>query len=57
MQSSDSEEIRNKLGGVSRRDFLKFCTVMAASIGLPLGMGWIIYQKILKNRNSLKKNR
>ncbi len=39
MQSSDSEEIRNKLGGVSRRDFLKFCTVMAASIGLPLGMG------------------
>src|SRR5208283_127 len=39
MQSCDSEEIRNELGGVSRRDFLKFCTIMAASIGLPLGMG------------------
>jgi hydrogenase small subunit len=39
MESGDSEEIRNKLCGVSRRDFLRFCTVMAASIGLPLGMG------------------
>ena len=24
---------------VSRRDFLKFCTIAAASLGLPLGMG------------------
>lgn len=26
-------------GGVSRRDFIKYCTVMAASLGLPLGAG------------------
>jgi hydrogenase small subunit len=39
MECSDSEEISNELSGVSRRDFLKFCTVVAASIGLPLGMG------------------
>jgi hydrogenase small subunit len=25
------------LGGLSRRDFMKFCTVMAAGMGLPLG--------------------
>ena len=28
--------VRGRLGGVSRRDFLKFCTVTAASLGLPL---------------------
>ena len=28
--------------GVSRRDFLKFCTAMAATMGLPLGMANVI---------------
>ncbi len=46
MQNSDSEEVRKKLGGVSRRDFLKFCTVMAATMGLPLGMGAKIAEAI-----------
>jgi hydrogenase small subunit len=32
--------------GVSRRDFLKFCTAMAASMGLPLGMADAIAQTV-----------
>ncbi|MCP4673533.1 MAG: twin-arginine translocation signal domain-containing protein, partial [Desulfobacula sp.] len=28
--------------GIARRDFLKFCTVTAASLGLPLSMGQAI---------------
>mgnify|MGYP006288312303 CR=1 FL=1 len=31
--------VREKLDNVSRRDFLKFCSVMAAGLGLPLGAG------------------
>lgn len=31
------DELDHKLGGVSRRDFIKFCSIMAASMGLPLG--------------------
>lgn len=30
------------LGGVNRREFLKFCTGVAVTIGLPAGMGWRI---------------
>ncbi len=30
------------LGGVSRREFMKFCTGVAATIGLPAGMSWQI---------------
>ncbi len=30
---------RQKLTGVSRRDFIKFCGVMAVGMGLPVGMG------------------
>jgi hydrogenase small subunit len=36
--------------GVSRRDFLKFCTVMAASMGLPLGMASAIAQTVAANK-------
>ena len=32
--------------GVSRRDFLKFCTAMAASMGLPLTMADVIAQTV-----------
>lgn len=39
MKERDFREIKDKLGGVSRRDLLKFFTVMAASMGLPLTMG------------------
>ena len=30
------------LGGVSRREFLKFCAGVAVTIGLPAGMAWRI---------------
>ncbi|MBI4684059.1 MAG: hydrogenase small subunit [Nitrospirae bacterium] len=41
MRSVDGLDIAKNLEkqGVSRRDFLKFCTVMATAMGLPLGMG------------------
>lgn len=42
--------ISRQLGGVSRRDFLKFCTIMAAGMGLPLGMGAEIAQAITNPR-------
>jgi len=38
--------IREKLKGVSRRDFMKFCGVMAVSMGLPLGAGTQIAEAI-----------
>ena len=37
---STAEE--SKLNGVSRRDFLKFCTGMAATLGLPLSFADVI---------------
>lgn len=36
MDERGFEQVRGRLGGVSRRDFMKFCTVMAAGLGLPL---------------------
>ena len=39
MKNKDFSLLSKQLGGVSRRDFMKFCTIMAAGMGLPLGMG------------------
>jgi hydrogenase small subunit len=39
MKDNDSDLVPGPFGLVSRRDFLKFCTLVAASLGLPLGMG------------------
>ncbi|OGW27814.1 MAG: hydrogenase 2 small subunit [Nitrospirae bacterium GWC2_57_13] len=36
---NDLDVFRELLGGVSRRDFLKYFTIMASSMGLPLGVG------------------
>ena len=36
MKEEDFSRVKERLNGVSRRDFMKFCTVMAASMGLPL---------------------
>ena len=36
MGNNNFEAIRQGLNNISRRDFMKFCTVMAASMGLPL---------------------
>ncbi len=41
----------SEIRGVSRRDFLKFCTITAASLGLPLGMADAIAKAVAsKNR-------
>ena len=34
MKNNDFDLLSRQLGGVSRRDFLKFCTIMASSMGL-----------------------
>ena len=39
MKEKDLDQLPSHFGMVSRRDFLKFCAVAAASMGLPLGMG------------------
>jgi len=36
------DEFLGSLGGVSRREFLKFCAGVAATFGLPAGMAWRI---------------
>lgn len=42
--------IREKLNGVSRRDFMKFCGIMAVSMGLPLGAGTQIAEAVSNPR-------
>lgn len=39
MKQMDESFLKEKLSDVSRRDFLKFCSAMAAAMGLPMGMG------------------
>src|SRR5664280_1981483 len=39
MKDKDSDLVPGHLGLVSRRDFLKFRAIAAASMGLPLSMG------------------
>lgn len=39
MKDQDYDHLPSQFGMVSRRDFLKFCTLAAATMGLPLGMG------------------
>ena len=41
-----TDPVNEKLKGVSRRDFMKFCGIMAASMGLPLGAGAKIAEAI-----------
>ena len=38
MESKVVDNTENLLSGVTRRDFMKFCTAVAATMGLPLGM-------------------
>lgn len=46
MDDRSFEKVRGRLNGVSRRDFMKFCTAMAASLGLPLSMGTRIAEAV-----------
>jgi len=45
--SNAFDSVRQQLGGVSRRDFLKFCSVMAVGMGLPLSAGVRIAEAIV----------
>lgn len=39
MDSHDVDAVKEKLGGISRRDFMKFCSIMAVGMELPLSAG------------------
>ncbi len=47
MKNKDFKTVSTLLGGVSRRDFLKYCTIMASSMGLPLGAGAQIAEAVV----------
>ena len=40
----------SEIKGIARRDFLKFCTITAASLGLPLSMGQAIADTITSKK-------
>ena len=44
MKSDFKEKMEKQ--GITRRDFLKFCSVMAATLGLPAGSGKAIAQAL-----------
>jgi hydrogenase small subunit len=46
MKTEEFDSIRQGLGGISRRDFLKFCSIMAVGMGLPIGAGAQIAEAI-----------
>jgi hydrogenase small subunit len=50
MKSEEFESVKQSLGGVSRRDFLKFCSIMAVGMGLPLSAGLKIAEAIVSPR-------
>ncbi|MBU0481406.1 MAG: hydrogenase small subunit [Proteobacteria bacterium] len=50
MKQTHFEKVTGRLSGVSRRDFMKFCTVMAASMGLPLEVAPQIAEAITSAR-------
>jgi len=52
MKTQDFEPIQKQLGGISRRDFLKFCSVMAVGLGLPLSAGARIAQAIVNPKRT-----
>ncbi|HEX9020185.1 MAG TPA: hydrogenase small subunit [Nitrospirota bacterium] len=39
MKKKDFETFSKQVGGVSRRDFLKYCSIMAVGMGLPMSVG------------------
>ncbi len=49
MKEKDYHHLPDHFGMVSRRDFLKFCAVAAAGMGLPLGMGVKIAEAVANN--------
>jgi hydrogenase small subunit len=49
MKDRHFDHLPDHFGMVSRRDFLKFCAVAAAGMGLPLGMGGKIAEAVAQN--------
>jgi len=47
MKNKEFKTFSTQLGGVSRRDFMKYCTIMAASMGLPLSAGAKIAEAVV----------
>jgi len=47
MKTYEFTSIEQRLGGISRRDFIKFCSVMAVGMGLPLTVGAKIAEAII----------
>lgn len=47
MKLEEFDSVKQYLGGVSRRDFLKFCSIMAVSMGLPFSAGAKIAEAIV----------
>lgn len=47
MKNEEFDDIQQQLGGVTRRDFLKFCSIMAVGMGLPLSAGAKIAEAIV----------
>jgi len=47
METDAFSTVSKQLGGISRRDFIKFCSVMAAALGLPLGAGEQIAEAVV----------
>lgn len=50
MREREADVVMKKLGGVSRRDFLKFCSIMAVAMGLPVGMGEQIAEAVTSKK-------
>ena len=49
MKNKDFDRFSKLIGGVSRRDFLKYCSIMAVGMGLPIGMGAKIAEAATKS--------
>ena len=47
MEKDAFNAVSQQLGGISRRDFIKFCSVVAAGLGLPLGAGEQIAEAVV----------
>ena len=50
MKEQDFIEVGGRMKNISRRDFMKFCTVMAAGMGLPLEMAPKLAQAVVSPR-------
>jgi hydrogenase small subunit len=46
MKTDKFDRVEQQLGGVSRRDFIKYCSIMAVGMGLPISAGLKIAEAI-----------